>query len=290
MDKLRRFVFSLTATFFVSACLNGPSRGDQQFGTTQILSKPEFTELYIRRLKDRFPDAEFLIEVDGSISYRFKDQSKYTAFVDNAYATYSTDPSSLDDLLDRYLLSSEESRNLFNDNVDIERLLPCVRTSDWAKFASDPDDLTSEQIAGDLVVRYCVDLDRSIAYAHPDQMRFLVSRHPDYRERAIRNIRQIARLPEFTLGDRRAMVVNGGDYEASLILDNTTWRQLHAHLGEVIVFGVPTRDLFVSVDASSPEQIGWLREQIEKHYARGPYPISKKLYRHTGTDISVFED
>ncbi|MEL7468413.1 MAG: hypothetical protein AAFN27_08155 [Pseudomonadota bacterium] len=277
------------ATFFVSACLNGPSRGDQQFGTTQILSKLEFTELYVQRLKDRSPDAEISIEVDGSISYRFKDQSKH-AFVDNAYAAYATDPSSLDDLLDRHSLSLEEWHNVLSDNIDIERLLPCVRTSDWAILAPDPDNLTSEQIAGDLVVRYCVDSDRSIVYAHPDQIRVLISRHPDYRERAIRNIRQIARLPEFTLGDGRAMVVNGGDYEASLILDETTWQKLHAHLGEVIIFGIPTRDLFVSVDASSPEQIAWLREQIEKHYARGPYPISKKLYRHTGTDISVFED
>ncbi|MEM0988623.1 MAG: DUF1444 family protein [Pseudomonadota bacterium] len=278
----------------VALLLFGPINGhsaetDSLEPTPEVLSQWAFTELYIQRIQGLLEGGLINRGEEGALILTFADGDTRTAFVDNAYAAYLAEPSDLEVILDHYAAASVERPSIAAEGIDIQRLLPCVRSLSHEHLPLDPDGIASRPIAGDLIVYYCVDFPDQILFPNTEELHALADRHPDFHDRAVQNVPRLAAPPDFVMGDGRAMVTNGGDYEASLILDDAVWQRLHGELGPDIVFGVPTRDLFISVDGRQPSQVDWLRAQVQNYCTNGAYPISCRLYRRTGQGITAIQ-
>lgn len=70
-------------------------------------------------------------------------------------------------------------------------------------------------------------------------------------------------------------------YAASRVLLHWRWAELTLSLGEVLVLGMPTRDVVVFTATLEPEKIDQLRETVETVERHQGRPVSRKLFQWT---------
>ena len=70
-------------------------------------------------------------------------------------------------------------------------------------------------------------------------------------------------------------------YAASRVLLHWRWAELTLTLGDVLVLGMPTRDVVVFTATLDPEKIGQLRETVETVERHQGRPVSRRLFQWT---------
>lgn len=96
-------------------------------------------------------------------------------------------------------------------------------------------------------------------------------------------IKQVGKLPWLYV-----IETNDG-YAASRVLMHWRWSDLTLKMGEVLILGMPTRDVVVFTATLEPEKIAQLRETVdtvERHQGR---PVSRKLFQWTPQGWQEFE-
>ena len=87
--------------------------------------------------------------------------------------------------------------------------------------------------------------------------------------------KQVAKLPWLH-------VIEAEDgYAASRVLLHWRWAELTLKLGDLLVLGMPTRDVVVFTATQEPEKIEQLRETVETVERHQGRPISRKLFQWT---------
>jgi uncharacterized protein YtpQ (UPF0354 family) len=85
------------------------------------------------------------------------------------------------------------------------------------------------------------------------------------------------------------MLVCGGDYESSLLLQANLWKELAKDMKGSLVAAVPNRSLMVYGDGADAAKVARLRSIVRKMHAEEDRPISPRLLRWTGEGWEVFE-
>jgi uncharacterized protein YtpQ (UPF0354 family) len=78
-------------------------------------------------------------------------------------------------------------------------------------------------------------------------------------------------------------------YAASRVLLHWRWGELTLALGEVLVLGMPTRDVVVFTSTLEPDKIEQLRETVETVERHQGRPVSRKLFQWTPQGWQEFE-
>lgn len=78
-------------------------------------------------------------------------------------------------------------------------------------------------------------------------------------------------------------------YAASRVLLHWRWAELTLTLGDVLILGMPTRDVVVFTSALEPEKIEQLRETVETVERHQGRPVSRKLFQWTPQGWQEFE-
>jgi hypothetical protein len=97
-------------------------------------------------------------------------------------------------------------------------------------------------------------------------------------------VKQVGKLPWLNV------IETGDGYAASRVLLHWRWAELTLTLGDVLILGMPTRDVVVFTSTLEPEKIGQLRETVdtvERHQGR---PVSRKLFQWTPQGWQEFDD
>ncbi len=97
------------------------------------------------------------------------------------------------------------------------------------------------------------------------------------------DIKQVGKLPWLHV------IETGDGYAASRVLLHWRWAELTLKLGDLLILGMPTRDVVVFTATQEPEKIEQLRETVdtvERHQGR---PISRKLFQWTPQGWQEYE-
>ena len=85
------------------------------------------------------------------------------------------------------------------------------------------------------------------------------------------------------------MLTAGGDYEASLILEESIWTQENFIINGEIVIGVPARDLVLITGSEDEEGIKRLKETIIEVNQTGNHLVSDKLFIWRNGKFELFD-
>lgn len=96
-------------------------------------------------------------------------------------------------------------------------------------------------------------------------------------------VKQVGKLPWLYV------IETGDGYAASRVLLHWRWAELTLKMGEVLVLGMPTRDVVVFTATLEPEKIDQLRETVETVERHQGRPISRKLFQWTPQGWQEFE-
>lgn len=81
----------------------------------------------------------------------------------------------------------------------------------------------------------------------------------------------------------------GGEHEAALITLPWTWSIAEKQVGTEIVFGVPSKDLLVFVDANDSAAIAGLRALISEIHLGGDRLLSERLFTYSNGRIGAYQ-
>jgi uncharacterized protein YtpQ (UPF0354 family) len=79
----------------------------------------------------------------------------------------------------------------------------------------------------------------------------------------------------------------GGTHEAALMLLPEVWEIMKEKIGDMIAFAVPSKDLFICVNAMDDVQVNELKRLIEQVHNGGEFLLSKKIYKYQNDKIAV---
>lgn len=148
-----------------------------------------------------------------------------------------------------------------------------------------------DTFVGDLDIRYAFDSEHGFRYLNQQDLKRLKLARGELLSLAVANFRR--RYPR--LGIERPVafvgrIVNGGDLEASLMLDVAFWEKEKARFGGEMVAGVPVRDVLWFTGASSRDNVGNLRENTERaHKEAGERAVSRLMYAWRNKRWELFE-
>jgi len=98
------------------------------------------------------------------------------------------------------------------------------------------------------------------------------------------DIKQVGKLPWLNV------IETEDGYAASRVLLHWRWAELTLKLGDLLILGMPTRDVVVFTATQEPEKVEQLRETVytvERHQGR---PITRRLFQWTPQGWQVFEE
>jgi hypothetical protein len=96
-------------------------------------------------------------------------------------------------------------------------------------------------------------------------------------------IKRVAKLPWLHV------IETGDGYAASRALLHWRWAELTLTLGDLLVLGMPTRDVVVFTSTQEPEKIEQLRETVETVERHQGRPVSRKLFQWTPQGWQEYE-
>jgi hypothetical protein len=88
-------------------------------------------------------------------------------------------------------------------------------------------------------------------------------------------IKQVGKLPWLSV------IETEDGYAASRVLLHWRWAELTLKLGDILILGMPTRDVVVFTATLEPEKIGQLRETVETVERYQGRPVSRRLFQWT---------
>src|SRR5688572_21942753 len=96
----------------------------------QLLSKRAFTREFAAALRAEAPGIEVRIKGEMEVAVKDASGNDATAYLDNAYATYSADPKARKEIMQRYVRSLLETMDK-QPQVDRARIVPVVKDRAW---------------------------------------------------------------------------------------------------------------------------------------------------------------
>jgi len=174
--------------------------------------------------------------------------------------------------------SGDERRSLSGKS----RVVPVVKDIGWLSETSAADGRTPFEYAHEplneqLVIVYAEDRSSRIRYLTRKEVAAMDLEPGQLRALAAANLGNI--LPPVSLrrGNAVAMVVAGGDYEASLLAAPELWSAKMAAEGELVV-AIPARDLLLVTGTGTPGGVAQLREAASTLYREASNRLTPDLF------------
>ncbi|MCG8323059.1 MAG: hypothetical protein MI921_26400 [Cytophagales bacterium] len=189
------------------------------------MNEAKFTKTYAKVLKQKYPDVKYKVTGDLKIEAE-KNGQTVTHFLNNAFNSYSQEPSELDNILETY---SNSAGDLYasDEQLDTTKIVSIIKDILYLEEVkrlteSEEISLVYEKLNEELVILFAEDTENSISYFDKDKLK-KTSFGGDLYSLAKKNLENI--LPEIEkFGEKLLfMLTAGGYYEASLILLDFIW-------------------------------------------------------------------
>jgi len=246
-------------------------------------SNPElkFTKQYFKKLKREVQGLELisLKELEIKTKYNGKD---LTHLLNNAYSEYVREEENKNEVFERYIKSA---LTLYHPKPEFsfDKIVPNIK--DWRyleelrKIQQHKEvEYVYERYNDELYIFYAQDSEHSISYLIKNDIKEYEIETEGLKENSIKNLLNI--LPEIkSHGENGYFILTaGGDYEASLILEQSIWTKENFAVKGEIVIGIPARDLVLITGSEDEEGIKRLKETINEVNQTGNHLVSEKIF------------
>jgi uncharacterized protein YtpQ (UPF0354 family) len=253
------------------------------------VSRKDFRKEFMAAVIAAAPQARCVeVPEDDDLSFRIEGLEEYgqvTISLHRAFAEFEKEPDTRAEILAHWLTSTE---HLWQPPraIDSADVIPTIKDRSWlaAQYApaeeppeaGSPRSFWVDDYNDELVVVYAVHRN---GFSYTSRSTLLEAGIPaeGIRALALGNLR--ARTPERSVDAFNGVfVVNaGGNFEASLLLDDSLWSDQRFG-GEILLVAVPERDCLIACTESSAQAV-WNLASMASHGARTqPYPISSRLF------------
>ncbi len=271
---MRKFL-QLTLVFLLIGC---------SFNTKKN-AEEQFTDKYFEKLSKEYPKVHFGIKEPLVITAKIGEK-EFNHYLDNAFREYNLEPAQLNEILERYINSSE---SLYNDDeeINISRIIPIIKPLSYfeglKQSGIDAPDLIWDNYNEDLIIIYAEDKGNSFKYFNNDEFEKLNLKKDTLLDFAINNLKNIIPDIEKVGENGEYGLIAGGDYEANLILLQTLWTKENFNVDGDIIIAIPNRDLVFITGSNNKTSIQKIKKSIEEYYNTGNHPVSNSFYRWNGS-------
>ena len=250
------------------------------------LSKEAYTREYATVMRAAIPGLKVEIVEPLHLRVTHPDGTDSTAFLDNAYREYLSDPDARQELIERRVAAWAESIASENAPLDPKNIVPIIKDRAWVEEAmamsrasgADADEWqVIEDYNDELVIVYAEDTPRNVRYFTSKDLAKAGVERSKLRALAIANLRRVLPKIEAHQGEVYSMYTADGNYEASLLLFDDLWDGDIRVDGDIVV-AIPTRDVLLITGSKNAEGIARLREVADELTAEGTYTISPALF------------
>ena len=191
------------------------------------LSKEAYTREYATVMRAAIPGLKVEIVEPLHLRVTHPDGTDSTAFLDNAYREYLSDPDARQELIERRVAAWAESIASENAPLDPKNIVPIIKDRGWVEEARtmskargfDPDESqVTEDYNDELVIVYAEDTPRNVRYFTSKDLAKAGVERSKLRALAIANLRRVLPKIEAHQGEVYSMYTADGNYEASLLL------------------------------------------------------------------------
>jgi uncharacterized protein YtpQ (UPF0354 family) len=250
------------------------------------LSKEAFTREYVSVLGAALPGHKLDIVEPLHVKITDSKGATSSAFLDNAYSQYESDPDSRQDIIEQHVAARVEAE-AEPEPLNPANIIPVIKDRAWleevkrsvaAGGGKEPFNQVVEELNDVLVIVYAEDTPRNIRYFSAEDLAKAGVERTKLRALAVTNLRRV--LPEIELHDSPlvAMLTAGGTYEASLLLLDDLWGGDKLKVNGDYVVAVPSRDLLLVTGSRNQDGLARLRELAEEVAATGSYTLTSELF------------
>jgi uncharacterized protein YtpQ (UPF0354 family) len=254
------------------------------------LSKEAFTLEYVSVLRAALPGHKLEIVEPLHVKITDAKGESSSAFLDNAFRQYESDPDSRQDIIEQHVAARVEAEEE-PEPLNPANIIPVIKDRAWleevkrsvaAGGGKEPFDQVVEDLNDVLVIVYAEDTPRNIRYFSTGDLAKAGVERAQLRALAVANLRRV--LPKIELHDSPlvAMLTAGGTYESSLLLLDDLWAGDQLEVNGDYVVAVPSRDLLLITGSRNQEGLARLRELAKEVASTGSYTLTSELfvYRH----------
>ncbi len=255
------------------------------------MTKLQFTDRFVERFRFHFPESEFFVPRELEFHWRSPGDEIVEHTIENFWLAVQKVPSEfhseiadkMADLLirefypERFPPASEPS-----NRFGIEQVLPVIRPKNHAMTAVGLiKGMPHRPFVEGLVVHYEIDQPESMASLWNAQFEELGVDEPTLWKHAIGNLRRRNLKVEYT-AKGFGMVMQGDDYESSLILDDEFWSAIESRNGGEHIAIIPCSNTLLIARPDS-EEVGELLRLAAQVLLEQKIDISKEpLVRRNG--------
>jgi hypothetical protein len=256
------------------------------------IARADFRRRFIDAVLAAAPALQCTAGPDDDLDVRIEGAGEFTdvrVSLERAYAEFEKDPGDCEEILARWVRSIDHLW-LPPAPLDLKNIVPMIKDRSWLAVQAGPgeDSFWADDYNEELVVVYAEHHKR---FSYPPRSYFLAAgvRPEQIRELALQNLRE--RTPDREIGAINGawMITAGGNFEASLLLDEDLWNDPKFSESGTLLVSVPERDgIFACTDDSVAAV--WNLAIMASHGVRTqPYPITSRLFVRTGTHFELLD-
>lgn len=227
------------------------------------------------------PEDDLEVRIEGAGEY-----SNVRVSLERAYAEFEKEPGDCDAILARWVRSIDHLW-LPPEPLDLKNIVPMIKDRSWLAVQMAPgqevpprdsaESFWIDDYNEELIVVYA---EHNKGFSYPQRAYFLAHgvRPEQIRELALANIRARTTDREIAGINGAWMITAGGNFEASLLLDEELWNDPRFSEGGTLLVSVPERDGIFACTDDSVSAV-WNLATMASHGVRTqPYPITGHLF------------
>lgn len=270
------------------------------------ISRDDFVKIVVKALQ---AERVKIVSASGmDIIFLDQQSNKAHIFLDNIWSDCRDNPGKRTRLIQRFL-DAFISGEMLSESKGKSDIVPIVRSTDYlegsmAQIAKDSRELAAGAksadsnrlfhlpIAPGIVCMLAEDAPNSMTLVSETTANQLKIAESDIKNELIKNLE--SRLPDYievySLAPTNVYALQaGGDYESSLILNDTLMAKLQAYFRSPLVFSVPSRETVFFAPLSKEKNISAIKEGTRSFYDAQARKISPSLYTWNDGKISEYE-
>ena len=263
------------------------------------VSRKEFRKEFLAAVIKAAPHVRCAEVADDELAFRIEGLDEYkevNVSLQRAYAEFEQDPGERERIMERWLRATEHVW-LPERALDPADVVPMIKQRAWleaqwppgqpAPARDSPDSFWYEDLNAELIVVYAVHRN-GFAYSQRSELAAAGVTEQNIRSLALENLRRLTPEREFSTVNGIWMIMAGGNFESSLLVDDSVWNDSRFAGGTLLV-AAPERDGLFATTSDSADAV-WNLASMASHGVRTqPYPISSRLFVRAGDRFELLD-
>ena len=247
------------------------------------LDESAFTQRYVKAVTTKPEVVSAQIKGRLEVEMTYSGGGTSTAYLDNAYMNYLSDPEELDVIIEAYISALTKSSSDAKANIDKANIFPVIKDSGYINHITE---LMSEDGEGELpffyeklnnvlYILYAIDTPSSIKFMPKEDIANLDVKEEELRNLSMSNLMNAIESLQIK-GDPStiSMVVADGTYEASFLIYDELWtKETFPVKGDIVVY-VPSRDVVIVTGSEDADSLATVKGIVHNPENKWPHAVT----------------